>query len=223
MGRRTRRSRTNGGHGWSRLARLGSRGKIARRRAACRARGASTALRPNSVVKDPVSRSSGLWAGRALRARARIGRGDIWVCRRAGSCRFATLGDATNAVKGQRGGATEAGRATGSRGTGAHIAVLINIAALLSERSFAIQGAALPSNEVTRLLLGHVLAVIVVIIIVAGNRDFSQSISLVLLLRVEVSKLSLPLGRHPSLGLHDLLCLVGAARGLVALRSIEVV
>lgn len=47
--------------------------------------------------------------------------------------------------------------------------------------------------------------------------------SLVLLLRVEVAKLSLPLRCHPSLGLHHLLRLVGAAGGLVALRGVKVV
>jgi hypothetical protein len=47
--------------------------------------------------------------------------------------------------------------------------------------------------------------------------------SLVLLLRVQVSELPLPLGSHPSLSLHDLLCLVGASGGLVALGGIEVV
>jgi len=47
--------------------------------------------------------------------------------------------------------------------------------------------------------------------------------SLVLLLRVEVAQLSLPLGCHPSLRLHNLLRLVAAARGLVALGRVEVV
>ena len=47
--------------------------------------------------------------------------------------------------------------------------------------------------------------------------------SLVLLLRVEVAELSFPLSCHPSLNLHDLLCLVVAARGLVALGGVEVV
>ena len=46
---------------------------------------------------------------------------------------------------------------------------------------------------------------------------------MVLLLRVQVSKLSLPLSCHPSLSLHDLLCLVGASGGLVSLGRIEVV
>lgn len=40
---------------------------------------------------------------------------------------------------------------------------------------------------------------------------------------MEVSELSLPLSRHPSLSLHDLLCLVGASRGLVPLRRVKVV
>jgi hypothetical protein len=44
-----------------------------------------------------------------------------------------------------------------------------------------------------------------------------------LLLRVEISKLTLPLSRHPSLSLHDLLCLVRATRGLVTLGGIKVV
>jgi hypothetical protein len=46
---------------------------------------------------------------------------------------------------------------------------------------------------------------------------------LVLLLRVQVAKLSLPLSSHPSLSLHDLLCLVRASRGLVTLGGVEVV
>lgn len=47
--------------------------------------------------------------------------------------------------------------------------------------------------------------------------------SLVLLLRVEVSEFSLALGGHASLGLHHLLGVVGAARGLVvSLRGVKV-
>lgn len=45
---------------------------------------------------------------------------------------------------------------------------------------------------------------------------------MVLLLRVEVAQLSLPLSRHPPLGLNHLLCLARAAGGLVALSSVEV-
>lgn len=45
---------------------------------------------------------------------------------------------------------------------------------------------------------------------------------MVLLLRVQVAKLSLPLSSHPSLRLHHLLCLVGASRGLMALGCIKV-
>ena len=36
-----------------------------------------------------------------------------------------------------------------------------------------------------------------------------------------VAKLSLPLSRHPPLGLHHLLRLVGTARALVTLRGVE--
>lgn len=46
--------------------------------------------------------------------------------------------------------------------------------------------------------------------------------SLILLLRVEVAELALPLSRHPSLSLHDLLCVVGASRGLVSLGGVKV-
>lgn len=46
---------------------------------------------------------------------------------------------------------------------------------------------------------------------------------MILLLRVEVSKLTLPLSCHPSLSLHDLLRLVGASRRLVTLGGIEIV
>lgn len=47
--------------------------------------------------------------------------------------------------------------------------------------------------------------------------------SLVLLFRVEVAELALPLSCHPSLGLHDLFRLVGAAGRLVALSRVKVV
>jgi len=46
--------------------------------------------------------------------------------------------------------------------------------------------------------------------------------SVVLLLLMVVAELSLPLGRHPSLRLHHLLRLVGAARGLVPLGGVEI-
>lgn len=46
--------------------------------------------------------------------------------------------------------------------------------------------------------------------------------SVVLLLLMIVAKLSLPLSRHPPLGLHHLLRLVGSSRRLVALSGIEI-
>lgn len=46
--------------------------------------------------------------------------------------------------------------------------------------------------------------------------------SVVLLLLMIVAKLALPLSRHPPLGLHHLLRLVGAARGLVSLGGVEI-
>ena len=46
--------------------------------------------------------------------------------------------------------------------------------------------------------------------------------SIELLLLMVIPKLSLPLSCHSPLGLHHLLRLVGAARGLVALRRVEV-
>lgn len=46
--------------------------------------------------------------------------------------------------------------------------------------------------------------------------------SLVLLLRVQVAKLSFPLGGHPSLSLHDLLCVARASRRVVSLRLVGV-
>ena len=46
--------------------------------------------------------------------------------------------------------------------------------------------------------------------------------SVVLLLLMVISKLSLPLSRHPPLCLHHLLRLVGAARGLVSLGGVKV-
>lgn len=46
--------------------------------------------------------------------------------------------------------------------------------------------------------------------------------SIVLLLLMVVPKLSLSLGRHSPLGLHHLLRLVRAARGLMALGGVEV-
>ena len=45
---------------------------------------------------------------------------------------------------------------------------------------------------------------------------------MVLLFRVKVAQLPLPLSRHPSLSLHDLLCFVGATRRLVSLGRIEI-
>jgi hypothetical protein len=45
--------------------------------------------------------------------------------------------------------------------------------------------------------------------------------SIVLLLLMVIPKLSLPLSCHSPLGLHHLLRLVGAARGLVALGLVE--
>ena len=46
--------------------------------------------------------------------------------------------------------------------------------------------------------------------------------SVVLLLLMVIPQLSLSLSRHSPLGLHHLLRLVGAARGLVALGGVEV-
>ncbi len=46
--------------------------------------------------------------------------------------------------------------------------------------------------------------------------------SVILLFLMIVAKFSLPLSCHPPLGLHHLLRLVGAARRLVTLRSIEI-
>jgi hypothetical protein len=46
--------------------------------------------------------------------------------------------------------------------------------------------------------------------------------SVILLLLMVVPKLTLSLSRHSSLGLHHLLCLVRAARGLVSLAGVEV-
>ena len=46
--------------------------------------------------------------------------------------------------------------------------------------------------------------------------------SVVLLLLMVVAQLSLPLSCHPPLGLHHLFRLVGAARALVSLRSVEI-
>lgn len=46
--------------------------------------------------------------------------------------------------------------------------------------------------------------------------------SVELLLLVVVAQLALPLSRHPPLVLHHLLCLIGAARGLVPLGGVKV-
>lgn len=46
--------------------------------------------------------------------------------------------------------------------------------------------------------------------------------SVVLLLLMIVAKLSLPLSRHPPLGLHHLLRLVGSSRRLMALSGVKV-
>lgn len=46
---------------------------------------------------------------------------------------------------------------------------------------------------------------------------------MILLFSMQVAQLALALSRHPSLSLHDLLCLVGTPRWLMTLRSVEVV
>lgn len=53
-------------------------------------------------------------------------------------------------------------RAAGSGGTGSYAAVLVNITSLLSEGTFAVQGAALASDEFSGFLLRHLLVRIVV-------------------------------------------------------------
>jgi hypothetical protein len=45
--------------------------------------------------------------------------------------------------------------------------------------------------------------------------------SVILLLLVVIPELTLSLSSHSPLGLHHLLCLVGAARGLVPLAGVE--
>ena len=46
--------------------------------------------------------------------------------------------------------------------------------------------------------------------------------SVILLLLMVIAKVTLPLSRHPPLGLYHGLCLVGAARGLVSLGGVVV-
>lgn len=204
----------DGSNRGSRLAGLRSRGEIARGGSAGWAGGAGSALGSNRVVKDPVRGSRGLGAGCALGARGRLGGRAVGVASRAWGTGITSRRGAADAVKGQGRVSADARWSARARGARADVTSLVNISGLFSERSLAIQGAALAGDQVPSLLLRHML--------VAREGQLGKDGSLVLLLSVQVSKLSLPLSCHPSLRLHDLLCLVGASRGLVTLVGVEV-
>jgi hypothetical protein len=56
----------------------------------------------------------------------------------------------------------------GPRDARADVAILVNVAAFVSEGTLTVQGAALTGNELASLLLGHVL-VVGVVVVVAGE------------------------------------------------------
>lgn len=145
-------------------------------------------------------------------------------------CRSASVAHGrrvTDVVIGQRRRTTQARRSAGSWKSGAYIASLIDVGGLVGKRPFAIQSTALAGNELTSLLLGHVLllaaAAALMVRVVARNGDISDSISLILLLRVQIAELPLSLSCHPSLSLHDLLGFIRTTRGLVSLGGVKVV
>lgn len=145
---------SDGGNGSS-LGRLGAGSEISTgRRSAGRAGRAGPALRTDGVVKNLVGRAAGLGAGSALGSRAGISRVDI---SRGSGRSHVSLGDAANGVVCEGGVASQACRAAGARGTGADDTGLVNVAVLVRKAAFAIQSAALASNELTSLLLGHML------------------------------------------------------------------
>jgi hypothetical protein len=113
-------------------------------------------LRADSVVKDLIGRSGGLRAGGALRSRAHISSIDV---NRGARGSHVGLGDAADAVEGEGRVASQARRAAGSGDAGADSASLVNVAGLVGKAALAVQGAALTSNELTSLLLRHMLVV----------------------------------------------------------------
>lgn len=147
----------DGSNRGSRLAGLRSRGEIARGGSAGWAGGAGSALGSNRVVKDPVRGSRGLGAGCALRARGRLGRRAVGVASRAWGTSITSRRGAADAIKGQGRVSTNAGGSARTRGARADVTSLINISGLFSERSLAVQGAALAGDQVPSLLLRHVL------------------------------------------------------------------
>lgn len=159
LGRGVGRGRSGGtssdGGNSSSLGRLGAGTEISTgRRSAGRAGRAGPALGADGIVKDLVGRAAGLGAGSALGSRAGISGVDI--SRRSGSSHV-SLGDAANGIVCEGGMASQACRAAGARGTGADGTSLVNVAGLVRKAAFAIQSAALASNELTSLLLGHML------------------------------------------------------------------
>lgn len=145
---------SDGGNGGS-LGRLGSGSEISTgRRSVGRAGRAGPALGTDGVVKDLVGRAAGLGAGSALGSRAGVSR--VHISRRSGRSHV-SLGDAANGVVCEGGVASQACRAAGTRGTGADGSSLVNVAGLVRKAAFAIQSAALAGNELTSLLLAHML------------------------------------------------------------------
>lgn len=110
----------------------------------------------NSVVEDLVGRARGLRASRALGTRGRLSRRCIAFAGRAGST---SLGGrcTTDVIEGHRGVTADAGGATGDGSTRANSAGLIDVAGLLGERTFTVESASLPGNQLPGLLLRHVL------------------------------------------------------------------
>lgn len=148
-----------GDAGTTLLTGLRARSQVARRRGTGRAGGVGTTLGADSIVKDLVIGTGALRASGAVGARAQIvlARGMILGSGRGTSISRRAV---ANAVIGHGRSTAKAGGAAGSGGALANVAALIHVASLVGERTFTVQSAALASNQLASLLLGHVLAVV---------------------------------------------------------------
>lgn len=178
VGRGARGSSADGGYRGTGCARLGARGKVAGRRTAGGARRARAALRAHCIVKDLVGRASSLGAGGTGGSRARIGRNRRGISGRSRGARLAGR-NAANTFIAERGCTTQTRGAAGTRSTSANLASLVDVAALVGKGSLAVQSAALASNELPGLFLGHLLVVLAAGVaggVGVGSRDISYSI-----------------------------------------------
>lgn len=88
-----------------------------------------------------------------MRARVWLRRGSVGIASRSRSA----ISAGTVAVKGQGRRATKAGRAAGRGSARADDSSLVDVTRLVSELPFTVESAALACNQVTRLLLRHML------------------------------------------------------------------